>query len=248
MAFYAVGDIHGCYDDFLQLLDKIGYEDGADCLIFVGDYIDRGAQSYEMIQWLLSHKSRQIITIRGNHEEEFIANVDILNRISGNDTLLEICEKLHTVENSFDLYGTIRQMIREHNVNLKDLNVYAEFFKHMPLMFHKKIDKQVYTVVHAGCPSSSGEKMAYESKKEFYLYAREEAYTDGGAFGCVIAGHTPTIIEGEFVYNNGDIFKYYNEKRNCLFYDIDCGCVFRQKHKNAKLAALRLEDQVPFYA
>ena len=39
---YAIGDIHGCLDKVLRLLDVLRYDPAADRLIFLGDYIDRG--------------------------------------------------------------------------------------------------------------------------------------------------------------------------------------------------------------
>ena len=95
MSTYAFGDIHGCYDEFNSMLSEINYDYDEDTLVFVGDYIDRGRQSYEMIQWLLKHQNNNIITIRGNHEEEFISNIDILCSIKDNFSLIDTCNKLH---------------------------------------------------------------------------------------------------------------------------------------------------------
>ena len=63
----------------------------------------------------------------------------------------------------------------------------------------------------------------------------------------IIAGHTPTLIKGEFTYNEGKVFRYYDKEKDCIFYDIDCGCVFRELEPDAKLACLRLEDEKVFY-
>ncbi len=63
----------------------------------------------------------------------------------------------------------------------------------------------------------------------------------------IIAGHTPTIIKGEFCYNKGDVFRYYDKDKDCVFYNIDCGSVFRSKMADAKLACIRLEDERIFY-
>ena len=44
MSTYVIGDIHGCYDEFMQMLDKIALSD-SDRLLMVGDYIDRGGRT-----------------------------------------------------------------------------------------------------------------------------------------------------------------------------------------------------------
>ena len=45
----------------------------------------------------------------------------------------------------------------------------------------------------------------------------------------IVAGHTPTILKGAFSYNAGNVFRYYNKAKDCVFYDIDCGCVFQNR-------------------
>lgn len=90
--------------------------------------------------------------------------------------------------------------------------------------------------------------ISFSNLKEFYLYAREEGYQLGGKLhGMVIAGHTPTIVKGEFVYHGGKIFRYYDKEKDCVFYDIDCGCVFRNRYSDAGLACIRLDDEKIFY-
>ena len=46
---YAVGDIHGCLDKVVRLLDILNYDPAADRLLFLGDYIDRGPDSKGVI-------------------------------------------------------------------------------------------------------------------------------------------------------------------------------------------------------
>lgn len=51
MSTYVISDIHGCYNEFLLMLDKIHFSH-KDQLILAGDYIDRGTQSYKMLHWI----------------------------------------------------------------------------------------------------------------------------------------------------------------------------------------------------
>ena len=101
-----------------------------------------------------------------------------------------------------------------------------------------------YIAVHAGYTEDGSKK----DREDFYLYAREENMESGGKeHTTIIAGHTPTIIEDEFAYTGGEVFKHYDAERDCTFYDIDCGCVFRKKYDGARLACIRLEDEQVFY-
>jgi serine/threonine protein phosphatase 1 len=70
--YFIVGDIHGCYYSLRKLL---AYWDKKSTLIFIGDYIDRGNFSYEVVEYLMSLKEEykdQVLVLLGNHEYEFI--------------------------------------------------------------------------------------------------------------------------------------------------------------------------------
>ncbi len=68
MAIYAIGDIHGCLIP-LQTIFEQGLIRKDDKVIFLGDYIDRGPQSKEIIDWFLKNKNHYDFEfIRGNHE------------------------------------------------------------------------------------------------------------------------------------------------------------------------------------
>ena len=75
---YAIGDIHGCLDQLEMLIERI--QEDADAreadrkvLIFLGDYVDRGAQSRETIDFLLEGPPQgfEQVCLRGNHEDAF---------------------------------------------------------------------------------------------------------------------------------------------------------------------------------
>lgn len=63
-----IGDIHGCSTALHALLSEISLNSD-DCVITLGDYIDRGPDSYEVIETLTQlYKQNQLIPLRGNHE------------------------------------------------------------------------------------------------------------------------------------------------------------------------------------
>ena len=118
----------------------------------------------------------------------------------------------------------------------------------MPYYKLLDINGRSYVIVHAGYAGeleNIGEK--FDGIEDFYLYAREEGLQSGLEHGTVIFGHTPTVAEGKFAFNDGRVFKYYNEKNDCTFYDIDCGCAFKSIRCDARLACIRLEDERIFY-
>jgi hypothetical protein len=58
---------------------------------------------------------------------------------------------------------------------------------------------------------------------------------------------TPTVIKTKFAFTSGKIYRKYSEKYDCIYYDIDCGCVYRSKYPEGRLACIRLEDEELFY-
>ncbi len=67
MATYAIGDIQGCFHSFQSLLKKIQFNPVSDKLCLVGDLINRGAGSLEVLRWMFEHQS-SIVTVLGNHD------------------------------------------------------------------------------------------------------------------------------------------------------------------------------------
>ena len=245
MSHYVIGDIHGCYEELLGLLQAISFDATKDIVIFLGDYIDRGLRNYEVLRWIdrVKNDKDHYVLLRGNHEQEFIANIELLTQIKADIPLAEVCERLHEKSQYFDLYSTIRQLVSVNHVGIATLSRWANMFKEMPTHLFVEVNHTQYVIVHAGYKDARTDDIC-----EFELYSREEAYLEGGiSNGVVIAGHTPTIIPGEFVFTGGKVFRYHNNEINCTYYDIDCGCVFRKNYPEAKLACIRLEDQEVFY-
>lgn len=73
-AFIAIGDIHGCPDPLLELLEKTRSYPGHK-LVFLGDYIDRGPDDNRVIEILAELEA---IFIRGNHEQMLIETMECI--------------------------------------------------------------------------------------------------------------------------------------------------------------------------
>lgn len=67
----AVGDVHGMYEKLIALMEKIQFNPKEDLLVFLGDYIDRGPQSIECLDYVIALQEQypeQVICLKGNHE------------------------------------------------------------------------------------------------------------------------------------------------------------------------------------
>jgi len=66
---HVFGDIHGCYDPLVEYFKKYNKSNENELFIFTGDYIDRGIQNKEVLNFLISIKDQKnILLLEGNHE------------------------------------------------------------------------------------------------------------------------------------------------------------------------------------
>ena len=65
---FAIGDVHGCYDELVRLMDAID-PTAKDTIIFLGDYVDRGLRSSSVLDYIINlSKLCNVIALKGNHE------------------------------------------------------------------------------------------------------------------------------------------------------------------------------------
>ncbi|MHA1149526.1 MAG: metallophosphoesterase [Promethearchaeota archaeon] len=118
-----VGDLHGDLETLTQIIN-IFFKEKFEYLIFLGDYVDRGAQQVEVINVLFFYKKimpSRIILIRGNHEDP------IINR-------------------QFGFYDEVRIKFKDNKLLFR---LYNQAFSHLPLAV---ITWNHIFCVHAGIP------------------------------------------------------------------------------------------------
>lgn len=92
MADYAIGDVQGCYDQLMNLLDHIQFNERTDRLWFVGDLVNRGPKSLAVVRFVKSLPLTPRITL-GNHDFHLLGRLFVDNqRQSPDDTLHELLE------------------------------------------------------------------------------------------------------------------------------------------------------------
>lgn len=170
----AIGDIHGCVRTLTTLWNKIKpYRDALH--VFVGDYIDRGPSSRQVVDFLLDVKDdRECVFLRGNHEEMLLDalyqnNIDNWMYNGGDSTL-----------KSYNHARSVRDIPESH------LNFYKE-----TKLYHETDN---YFFVHAGVPpyQTIAESLDDKSSEHFFLWGREHLNAfDVPWEKTVIFGHTP---------------------------------------------------------
>ena len=79
---YVISDIHGCYEQYMKLLDKIHFSE-RDTLYLLGDLVDRGPEPMEVVKDVMRRKN--VVTIMGNHDYRALR---ILERFDPHGTII----------------------------------------------------------------------------------------------------------------------------------------------------------------
>lgn len=165
----AVGDIHGEIEKLESLLNKLNLKLN-DKVIFLGDYIDRGEHSKEVIESLISlSKNINCIFLKGNHEDMLLNT-----RISRQEKDIEHW-LLSGGITTYDNYGDYPAIFNLHGKFLENLEPY-----HI---------ENNYLFVHAGI---NPDKNLEEQTSNDLLWIRDEFYEHKHNLPYkVIFGHTP---------------------------------------------------------
>jgi len=85
MATIAIGDVQGCYDQLMSLLERAGYDERRDVLWFVGDLVNRGPQSLATVRFVKGLGERAV-TVLGNHDLNLLAVAEGVRKSHRGDT------------------------------------------------------------------------------------------------------------------------------------------------------------------
>ncbi len=162
----AISDIHGCLSKLEKVLEEAKYNPNTDQLILLGDYIDRGKQSYEVVQRVKELVKGGAIALKGNHE------LMAINAFKGSGGTMW-------------LYNGGRETLESYARNYAVINDDIEFFESLP-DWHETDD---YIFVHAGLDPE--EPLPELTPQADLLWIRDEWFNSDYTGKPVIFGHTP---------------------------------------------------------
>lgn len=116
MSDYAIGDIQGCYAPLLHLLDKIQFNEREDRLWLVGDLVNRGPQSLEVLRFIKNLPISPRITL-GNHDLHLLSRI-YLNSSANRDDTLQTILKAEDKEELGDWLRSQSLLFHDQNLNI----------------------------------------------------------------------------------------------------------------------------------
>ena len=233
MATYVISDIHGQYDEFIAILDRINLQD-TDTLYVLGDILDRGPHPIRVLLKLM--EMTNAICLVGNHEYMAVECLSFLMQEVTDRSLDELDHK--TLDNlvtwqyngaktTIDEFRELSREMQEEVVDfIKDMSIYEEL----------TVGGQDYLLVHAGLGDFEPARTMDDYSLHDLIWKEADYSRQYFDDKIVITGHTPT----QFIKGNpkpGFIYRHQNHIA------IDCGAYL----EDGRLAAVCLETGEEFY-
>ena len=221
--FDIVGDVHGCYDELVELLANLGYDVSADQFtavpppgrkaVFVGDLVDRGPKTPSVLKLAMNMVAADAaLCVPGNHD------VKLMRKLRGRN-----------VQIAHGLAESLAQLSAESEAFSKQA---AEFIDDM--VSHYVLDEGKLVVAHAGMKESM-QGRGSGGVREFALYGETTGETD--EFGLPVRFNWAAEYRGaaNVVYGHTPVprAEWLNRTIN-----LDTGCVF-----GGALTALRYPER-----
>lgn len=226
---YALSDLHGRYDLYRAMLDKIKL-DQSDTLYILGDFVDRGDEGLKIV--LDVAERNNVVPIMGNHD--LTAQI-VLSQLDRELSADEICELRRSL-NLWMMDGGEPTLKEFRDLSASDkrlaLGVIDTFRNYSTL----DVGNMKYIMCHAGIAGFTLEKPLASYTIMDYAFVREDYSKPkiGSPNIRLVTGHTPTVaIEGA---EKGRIFHSHDHIA------VDCGAVF-----DMGLGCICLETMEEFY-
>lgn len=194
MRKFIIADIHGHYDKLINCLKKVDFDYKNDQLIQLGDVVDRGPDSFLVVEELL--KIKNLIAIRGNHDDTFrkstLSGTNLLYDQGGRETMLSYQREYPECNNdptkipqehwNFFHNTQINYYIDEYN----NCYVHGGFNRHID------IHEQHFQNIYFWDRDLFLQAMSYESMKN-----KEYSFRMFSKFNKIFIGHTPVQHFGQ---------------------------------------------------
>ena len=150
MAVFAVGDVQGCIDELMRLLERIRFDPAEDSLWLTGDLVNRGPKSLEVLRYVRD-LGRRAVCVLGNHDLHLLAVAAGAAPSKAGDTLDAV-------------------------LRAPDRDELLHWLRQLPLLHHD--GALGYTLVHAGLPPQWDLATAQACARELEAMLRSDGYAE----------------------------------------------------------------------
>lgn len=232
MSTYVMSDIHGAYEAYLKMLDKISFSDG-DALYILGDVLDRGKNPIGLFSDIC--KRPGVFPILGNHEAMAIPCLELLSKPVTEENIEKLtAEQIETLC-TWQLNGGVSTTDEFHKLSEWERNELLLRLSQSPFSAEISAGGNEYILVHAGLKNFSPERPIKSYDPDELIWESpdyERAYFKDK---FLVTGHTPT----SFIEGNPRPNKIYRRNNHIA---TDCGAGI-----GGNLGCLRLDDGEEFY-
>lgn len=233
---FVTSDIHGNWEKYKALLDKLPLTNPENTLYILGDFIDRGNDGCKIL--LDTMQRPNIVPVLGNHElTAAICLPWILQEVT-DQNLSELREDQFAALQEWILNGGTPTLRELKKLSISKRKAILEYIREMDVYIEVEAGGRSFLLTHAGLNHFVPNKPFNEYELTDYLFGRsileQEFYSDK----FLVYGHTPTQI----------LYKQLGESptNDIIFYKsqiaIDCGCGF-----GGPLGCLCLDTMESFY-
>ena len=209
---YVISDVHGCYDLFLKMLDKINFSED-DTLYLLGDMIDREPDGIRLMQDVMRRKN--VVPFLGNHEDMLYRVIRSIGKKLTKAERLEVEETLicwveyNGGDVTWDAWRALSEAERKELLDyLETFSVYEEL----------TVGENEYLLVHAGIGKYAPDKDPADCTLHELIWERMDYDKSYFPDTYIVSGHTPTVlIDPNYI---GRIYR----KNNHIA--VDCGAAF----------------------
>ena len=229
---YVMSDLHGCYDKYKQMLEKIKFNKD-DTLYVLGDLIDRGDDGIKILLDMM--KRPNVVPMLGNHE--YMA-YSVLKKFNVEITAYNY--NTHLDSDSIQMYenwmfnGGITTMSEISKLDMKQRDAVIEYLGEFELYEELEVNRKKFVLVHGGLVEFEEDKDLSEYDIHDIIWGRCDYARQYYKDKYLVTGHTPT-------YNIDENYKgkIYRQNNHIA---IDCGAVY-----GGRLGCICLDNLEEFY-
>ena len=234
MSTYVISDIHGQYDMFMELLDKIKLKE-TDTVYILGDVLDRGPHPIKTLRKLMEMPNA--ICMVGNHEFMALECLEFLMKEITDKSIEELDETMLDNLVTWQYNGSKSTIDEFRKLDTEGKMGVIDFIKELLIYEEISVGDKDYLLVHAGLGNYSPQKDIEDYSVHELILTRADYDVQYFEDTYVITGHTPT----QMIKDNPDPGFIFRRNNHIA---IDCGA----SYPGGRLAAICLDTGEEYYS